>query len=109
MARMHPPEFNAADGDNRAERKFFEAIEESLPLPWEAFHSIDWLERDDAHGTNVGEIDFVLAHPEEGIVTLEVKGGGIECNQGSWKRKRPDGKWEQMKDPVKQVRDNQFA
>jgi len=52
MARMHPPEFNAADGDNPAERKFFEAVEGSLPLPWEAFHSIDWLERDHAHGVS---------------------------------------------------------
>lgn len=109
MARMHPSEFHAADGDNAAERKLFEAIGESLPEPWVAFHSIDWLERDDADGSNVGEIDFVLAHPEEGIVTLEVKGGGIECNHGAWKRRRPDGNWEQMKDPVKQVRDSQFA
>ena len=31
MARMHPPEFNAADGDNPAERKLFQAIRKSLP------------------------------------------------------------------------------
>jgi hypothetical protein len=40
MARMHPPEFQVVDGDNRAERKLFEAIRDSLPEPWEAFHSI---------------------------------------------------------------------
>jgi len=109
MARMYPPEFHAADGDNPAERKLFDAVRESLPDPWEAFHSIDWLERDPDEGARVGEIDFVLAHPKEGILTLEVKGGGIESNHGAWRRKKPDGKWKPMKDPVKQVRDNQFA
>src|SRR5680860_110677 len=109
MARMHPPEFHAADGDNPAERKLFNAVRDSLPDPGEAFHSIDWLERDPDEGARVGEIDFVLAHPTEGILTLEVKGGGIECNHGAWRRKKPNGKWEPIKDPVKQVRDNQFA
>jgi hypothetical protein len=109
MARMHPPEFHAADGDNPAERKLFTAVRDSLPEPWEAFHSIDWLERDADRGARVGEIDFVLAHPEQGLVTLEVKGGGIDCNHGAWRRRNPDGRWAPMKDPVKQVRDNQFA
>jgi hypothetical protein len=106
---MHPPEFHAADGDHPAERKLFEALRDSLPDPWEAFHSIDWLERDPAEGARVGEVDFVLCHPNEGIVCLEVKGGGIECRHGAWRRRKPSGEWEPMKDPVKQVRDNQFA
>jgi hypothetical protein len=109
VARMYPPEFQAPHGDNRAERKLFEAIRDSLPAPWEAFHSIDWLERDPAAGARVGEIDFVLVHPDEGILTIEVKGGGIARRHGAWVRKQPDGDWEPMKDPVKQVRDNQFA
>ena len=109
MARMHPPELHAADGEHPAERKLFEAVRDSLPDPWEAFHSIDWLERDPDEGARVGEIDFVLCHPDEGIVCLEVKGGGIECVHGAWRRRKPGGGWEPMKDPVKQVRDNQFA
>ncbi len=68
MARMHPPEFHAADGDNTAERRLFEAVRDSLPEPWQAFHSIDWLERDPDEGARVGEIDFVLCHPDEGLV-----------------------------------------
>lgn len=106
---MHPPEFHAPDGDNPAERKLFDALRDSLPDSWQAFHSIDWLERNPDEGGRVGEIDFVLAHPEAGILTLEVKGGGIECNHGAWRRKKPGGAWEPMKDPLKQVRDNQFA
>lgn len=106
---MHPPEYHEPDGDHPAERKLFNRLRDSLPAPWEAFHSIDWIERDSADGTNVGEIDVVLCHPEEGIVTLEVKGGGIECKHGAWRRKDRDGAWKPMKDPVKQVRDNQYA
>jgi hypothetical protein len=109
MARMYPPEFHDANGENPAERKLFDALRDSLPDPWEAYHSIDWLERDPDDGARVGEIDFILAHPKEGILTLEVKGGGIECQHGAWRRRKPNGKWEPMKDPVKQVRDNQFA
>ncbi len=106
---MHPREFPLADGDNAAERKLFDAVRDTLPEPWHAFHSIDWLERDPDEGARVGEIDMVLCHPKDGIICLEVKGGGIECVYGAWRRRRPDGKWEAMKDPVKQVRDNQFA
>ncbi len=112
MARMYPSEFpTAAPGDdqNRAERKLFEAVPDSLPDPWEGYHSINRVERDADDGALMGEIDFVLAHPDHGILTLEVKGGGIECNHGAWRRRKPSGKWESMKDPVTQVRDNQFG
>ena len=91
MAHMHPPEFHAADGDNTAELKLFNALRDSLDATWEAFHSIDWLERDPDEGARVGEIDFVLCHPDEGILCLEVKGGGIECRHGAWRRRKPHG------------------
>ena len=37
-------------------------------------------------GARDGEIDFVLCHPDKGILCLEVKGGGIECRHGEWFR-----------------------
>ena len=30
----------------------------------------------------------MLAHPEQGVLCLEVKGGGIECRHGEWFRSR---------------------
>ncbi len=53
MARMHPEEFPLADGDNAAERKLFDAVRDTLPEPWQAFHSIDWLERDPDEGARL--------------------------------------------------------
>lgn len=42
--------------------------------------------RDPGDGTTDDECDFVLAHPDAGIVALEVKGGGLECRNGEWHR-----------------------
>ncbi len=39
-------------------------------------------DQDAEEGAKDGEIDFVIANPDEGILCLEVEGGGIECNQG---------------------------
>jgi hypothetical protein len=32
----------------------------------------------------VRETDFIIAHPNLGILLLEVKGGGIEVRDGEW-------------------------
>jgi hypothetical protein len=54
--------------------------------------------RDPGRGAEDGEIDFVLAHPDEGIVCLEVKGRDLECRRGEWRR-RLGGTPTRVKDP----------
>jgi hypothetical protein len=51
-----------------------------------------------------GEADFVVLHPERGLLVLEVKGGVPELRQRTWFR---GGK--EMRDPFEQARRNRYA
>ena len=84
MAVMYPRTLLEDDLKSRAEGKVFDALEKRLGDGWEVFHSVGWVSRDKEKGSDDGEIDFVIAHPERGVLCLEVKGGGIECKHGEW-------------------------
>jgi hypothetical protein len=75
MARMYPRTLLAPEVESKAERRVFDRLRDGLDDDWEAYHSVSWMIRDPADGAGDGEIDFVLCHPERGIVCLEVKGG----------------------------------
>lgn len=105
---MYPRNLHAPDVKSRAEKKVFAALETVLDDAWHVFHSAAWLIRDKDAGSKDGEIDFVLCHPEEGVLCLEVKGGGLECNHGEWHR-IVDAKRERMSDPFQQALDHRYA
>lgn len=105
---MYPRTLLEADVKSKAEIKVFDRLRDRLPDEWEAYHSVSWIVRDHAEGSKDGEIDFVLCHPEQGILCLEVKGGGIECEYGEWHRS-VDGKRERMKDPFTQAIDHAYG
>ena len=107
MAVMYPRTLFEPDLKSRAEGKVFDALEARLDDEWEVFHSAAWVVRDKKQGVEDGEIDFVLVHPEHGIVCLEVKGGGIECQHGEWYGIH-DGKRERIRDPFKQAIDHPY-
>jgi AAA domain-containing protein/nuclease-like protein len=58
----------------------WKALRERLPPGWYAWHSLRLRDR----RATFGEGDFVLAHPERGILLLEVKGGAIALRDGTW-------------------------
>jgi Nuclease-related domain/UvrD-like helicase C-terminal domain/AAA domain len=108
MARMYPRRLLEDEVKSLGETKVFRALEAGLDDGWEVFHSVGWVRRDPGVGARDGEIDFVLAHPEQGIVCVEVKGGDIECRHGEWLRRR-DGGWERARDPFAQAVDHRYA
>ncbi len=63
-----------------AERAVWKALRDRLPPGWYAWHSLRLRDR----RASFGEGDFVLAHPERGILLLEVKGGAVEQRDGTW-------------------------
>lgn len=65
---------------SEAEKEVWRALKKRLPGGWRAWHS---LRLRDAKGY-LGEGDFVLAHPERGLLVLEVKGGHLERRDGRW-------------------------
>ena len=100
MALMYPRTLVPDAVKSRAEVKVFGLLAEALDDSWSVFHSVSWVKRD-----KDGEIDFVLAHPDHGLVVLEVKGGGMDCRFGEWSRV-VDGTRERMEDPFTQALDH---
>jgi len=105
MARMVPHPMRS-DTRSHAERKLYAAFQSQLPDDYVVFHSVWWQIRDVRQGVRDGETDFLLAHPDFGILLIEVKGGRI----------RYDGSADQwfsndnpIKDPFKQGREGKYS
>lgn len=58
-----------------------------------------------------GETDFVICHPAHGILTVEVKGGGIayDATTGSWSSLDRRGEKHDIKDPMRQGRTAKYS
>jgi hypothetical protein len=76
---------------------------------WAVFHSVAWQSLRGGVQAD-GEADFVLAHPEHGIVLLEVKGGNVSVMDGQWfSVDTSTGQKHRIKNPVKQALDSKYA
>jgi hypothetical protein len=62
--------------DSAAERRLYEGFLEQLDEAFVVYHSVDWVLGGRA-GRDEGEADFVITHPELGLLALEVKGGRV--------------------------------
>lgn len=105
MARMFPRELQP-ETKSEAEKRLYEAFKLGLSDDFYVFHSVRWLVRDPRSGAKDGETDFVIAHPELGILVLEVKGGTIRFDgvRGQWySNENP------IKDPVAQAVDSKYS
>jgi len=103
---MYPPELPPSKGDppqpSGPERIMFNRFESQLDHSWAAYYSRATLSKHPKHGTKDDETDFILVHPEHGIVCVEVK-GRMRCVDGRWERQK-DHKWvHAAKDPGKQA------
>ncbi len=98
MARCFPDRPPA--GTPESERIVFAALAR-LPDPWRVIHSVAW--QSAADGTSGdGEADFVLVHPDHGLLVVEVKGGGISVEAGRWFSHGRDGSHE-IRNPFEQA------
>ena len=86
-----------------SERIVFEAIRKNLSDKWYVFQSFDYLRRGLDKKRRDGEIDFLLYHPEKGMLVIEVKGGAISYRDGRWYQE------DQPMDPVEQAKRNKYA
>lgn len=76
MAQMFPPRIGD-DTASGAERKLFRAFQEQLDNDYLVFHHVNWHGKDENGRPRDGEADFVIAHPQHGVLVLEAKGGEI--------------------------------
>lgn len=110
MARIYPSPISPATLST-AERNLYKLFQKNLPDEFTVFHSVAWIARDIHSGASDGEADFVIAHPEFGILILEVKGGAIQLEQttGYWSSTDQAGVKHRIKDPFEQARKSTYA
>ena len=104
MARMIPSQPHP-ETQSSAELRLFAACQRQLPDDCVVFHSVWWQVRDTRDGVRDGEADFLLAHPDFGVLIVEVKGGHIRydgLNDQWYSNEHP------VKDPFKQGRDAKY-
>ncbi len=110
MARMYP-QWLPASGKSNAERKLFTVVQNHLPDEYTILWSIDWtILRPAAYGGGAqeGEVDFLVVHPEKGILILEVKGGGVgyDGTRHEWYTINASNERKPLHDPFDQARNS---
>jgi hypothetical protein len=106
MANMYPASLFKEDTQSPGEVKLYNALRDQLDGSWDVYHSTSWTESRGAKGSLDGEIDFVVANPEEGVLCIEAKGGAVKLQNGRWMRKER-GNWvPRRRDPFVQAVDN---
>lgn len=96
---VEPRGFNRSFG----EEVIYKALHQ-LPEGYYVFYSLEWY-----NNGNHGEADFVLFHPQKGLLTLEVKSGGIDYSNGTWNQTNTaTKKRREIGDPISQARRSMF-
>jgi hypothetical protein len=108
MARMVP--FPMLPTESTAERRLYEGFLRQLDEQYVVYHSVDWVlgGRD---GPIQGEADFVIAHPEEGVLVVEAKGGALsyDPNTKRWSQSGRSGRHFLDEDPFHQASDEMHS
>jgi hypothetical protein len=113
MANMWPktlPNWVTSDFRRSAEISVYKKLEK-MEGSWSIFYSRPWWGITERGGERDGEADFIIAHPDHGLLFLEVKGGRISFNPETqqWHTKDRNNITFQIKDPVKQAMTCQHA
>jgi len=96
-----PISFNSSFG----EKLVFESLRR-LDDNWYVFHSFRWI---NGQRKAQGEGDFVILHPELGILSIEVKSGGIRLQERSWyQRNLITGEEREIFNPLAQADSTKF-
>lgn len=106
--RMYPPKLPIdvrRDPKRSAEVKVFDRLETDPTMneKWSVYYSYNWIENVDGR-TRDGEADFVIAHPDVGILVLEVKGGRVTIRPGKkWISVDRNGEPFDIENPIQQA------
>ena len=98
---IKPEDFNNSPG----EKDVYEALK-LLGRDYTIFYSLSWISI--GNERTIGEADFVIFHPAQGIMVIEVKSGEIEYKNNTWiQTNRSTGKTKEIS-PYDQARKSQF-
>lgn len=96
-----PEDFNNSYG----EMKVYESLR-SLSDQYVVFYSLSWVGINE--NRSIGEADFVVLHPDKGVLVIEVKSGEIEYKNGEWIQTNTRSRAAKRIDPLGQARKSQF-
>jgi len=105
MAKMIPDRLRN-DVKSQAEKKLYQLFSEQLSADYLVFHQIPWQTKNTLGGAKDGETDFLIVHPELGILVVEVKGGNIRYSgiEAQWY----SGEF-LIKDPFQQATESKYS
>ncbi|MDB4284470.1 NERD domain-containing protein [Akkermansiaceae bacterium] len=108
MAIMFPsrlPEEVTSLPQRASEVKVYEKLASQLNDEYHVFYSSPWLGTKPDGSEIDGEADFLVAHPQKGFLSIEVKGGRVEIDRNNeWSSTDRHGFKRRIKNPVNQAR-----
>ncbi|MDH5682246.1 MAG: NERD domain-containing protein/DEAD/DEAH box helicase, partial [Spirochaetota bacterium] len=97
----------------KSEKVLYQALKEKLSNKYRVYFSVTYhIPSKSSIGTiHTSEIDFVILHPEMGLLCIEVKGGReLTLHNGQWQLKINDQDYRVLgKSPLKQAEDGVYA
>ncbi len=109
MAKMYPSRLTDEvrnDPSINGEVTFYDCLAKNLSDEWVVLYRFKWVATPDPkYFAREGETDFVVAHPEHGILVIEVKGGTLDYDpqEEKWTQTSKTGHLEEINDPFAQA------
>ena len=71
---------------SHGEVKVYRSLRDNLPDDYVVLFQVGWILRREGERTRDGETDFLICHPNQGCLCVEVKGGGVgfDAASGEW-------------------------
>lgn len=106
MAKMIP--HRAYETGSEGEDRIFESLQTRLPDAYTVFHSVRWIGSD--RKRSQGEADFIVFHPQKGLLIIEVKAGiiSVDNNRTWYQTNRNTNVTKAIFDPEKQADESKF-
>jgi superfamily I DNA/RNA helicase len=89
---------------SQAEVKVYRALRE-LPQEYVIFFQIEVMLREEKKQAKDASTDFLVCHPDQGYLCIEVKGGRIGCDEGRWFSTDRHGVKHSIRNPMTQAKD----
>ncbi|MDY6290831.1 MAG: NERD domain-containing protein [Succiniclasticum sp.] len=100
------PSISTSFHSSEGEKLVYKALEK-LNDEYRVIHSYRWL-GDESQRRSEGEADFLIIHPAKGILSVEVKAGGVAFHNGNWIQINRNSGREKVMDPFGQAAESQY-
>src|SRR5690348_10580888 len=109
MATMYPPNAESIEFRSAAEEKLYTLFSRKLAPEYHIVHSVAWHQSGKRRNPQDGEADFVIIHPDRGILVLEVKGGTItKSGRDYFTTNRYSRREKLQRNPFEQAKDSMY-